>query len=395
MPSGANVGKKRATHACTQSEINALMIAAARRRSAVVRLKGGDPYVFGRGGEEAQAMAAAGVPFEVVPGVTSALGAAAYAGIPLTHRDHTQAVTMLTGHDVDSIDWSVMAARQTLVIFMGLTNLGEISKRLLAAGLEPDTPGAALRWITRGDQEVVIGTVSDLPERVAAQCLRPPALVVVGEVVRLRREVDWFDALPLRRQSVVVTRAATQSRSLCDRLRRLGAHVIPVPVIGFEPPSDWAAADAAIRDLRSYDWIVFTSVNGVDRFVQRLDSSARDLRDLPRRICAIGPATASRLHALHLRVDLLPEQFVAESLATEFERVGCGVAGCCFPERRRHATCYRPNWSNSEPRSTWCRYTARCSPNGVGNWRRERGPPMTFPSGSLSPVPPRLGIFCS
>ena len=316
------VGKKRAKHACTQSEINAALVQAAQQGHSVVRLKGGDPYVFGRGGEEAQALVSAGVPFEVVPGVTSALGAAAYAGMPLTHRDYTQAVTMLTGHDVDGVDWGAMASRQTLVIFMGLMSLAEIANRLVAAGLDPATPSAAVRWVTHGKQEVVTGGLSDLPSRIAAARLKPPALVIIGEIVALRQDLDWFDKLPLRGQSIVVTRAESQSQAFAGRLRGLGAHVIALPVIALEPPSSWAAADDAIRDLSTYEWLVFTSANGVERFVERLDASARDLRDLPSRICAIGPATARSVEALHLRVDLLPESYVAESLAEAFERLG-------------------------------------------------------------------------
>ena len=238
------VGKKRAKHTYTQGEINSLMVRAARSGQLVVRLKGGDPYVFGRGGEEARAMSDSGVPFEVVPGVTSALGVAAYAGMPLTHRDHTRVVTMLTGHDIDSIDWNLMAGRQTLVIFMGLMSFQEIARRLISAGLDSTTPSAAVRWATRGDQQVVTGTLGDLPAEVAAMGLKPPALVVIGEIVRLREEIDWFDKLPLRGQSVVVTRAASQSRPFCERLRRLGANVIAIPTIEFEEPLDWGPADA-------------------------------------------------------------------------------------------------------------------------------------------------------
>ena len=316
------VGKKRAKHALTQSEINELMVQAARDGRSVVRLKGGDPYVFGRGGEEASAMARAGVRFEVVPGVSSALGAAAYAGMPLTHRDHTQSVTLLTGHDVDRIDWSALAGRQTLVVFMGLMSFGEIARRLVAAGRSGTTPAAALRWVTRGDQEVVTGTLDTLPDAIRNRGLKPPALVIIGEIVGLRPVIDWFDRLPLRGRSVVVTRAAVQAAGLCRRLRRLGAQVLPIPVIDFAEPSDWAPADKAILRAREYDWLVFTSVNGVDRFIERLDASPRDLRHLPARICAIGPATAARVRALHLRVDLVPQEFVAESLAQSFTDIG-------------------------------------------------------------------------
>ena len=315
------VGKKRADRVLSQGEINSVMIAAARQGKSVVRLKGGDPYVFGRGGEEASAMAEAGVPFEVVPGVTSALGAAAYAGVPLTHRDYTQAVTMLTGHDVDRIDWKSFAGRQTLVIFMGLTTFAEISRRLIAAGRDGATPAAAMRWVTRGDQRVVTGTLAGLPDAIRRQRLKPPALVIVGEVVGVRPRTDWFGKLPLRGQTVVVTRAASQSERLSRQFRHLGARAVSMPVIEFVPPPDWAPADRAIRCIRSYDWLVFTSVNGVERFVERLDASRRDLRDLPARICAIGPATASRIRSLHLNVELVPDEFVAESLVQAFRGI--------------------------------------------------------------------------
>ncbi len=315
------VGKKRAERVATQAEINASMVAAAMAGKMVVRLKGGDPYVFGRGGEEAQELARAGIPFEVVPGVTSALGAAAYAGMPLTHRDFTQSVTMLTGHDVDRIDWKRLAGRQTLVVFMGLMSVAEISRRLMEAGLDADTPAAALRWATRGDQRVVTATLERLPAAVDQQGLKPPALVVIGEIVRLRDEIDWFGKLPLRGESVVVTRASSQAAPLCRTLRRLGAEVVPIPAIAFEPPSDWSPADRAIRDLREYDWMIFTSANGVDWFVGRLDASTHDLRDLPPRICAIGPATAGRLRSLHIRVEVVPDEFVAESLVDAFRNI--------------------------------------------------------------------------
>lgn len=315
------VGKKRAHHALPQAAINEMMVAAASDGKAVVRLKGGDPYVFGRGGEEAAALAASGIPFEVVPGVSSALGASAYAGIPLTHRDCAHAVTMLTGHDVGQVDWESLAGRQTLVVFMGLMSLPEIARRLVAAGRRADTPAAALRWATRGDQEVVTGTLASLPDRIRERGLKPPALVIIGEVVDLREKLDWFAGLPLRGRSVVVTRATAQAEGLCRRLRRLGAQVIRLPLIEFTDPSSWRPADRAIQWLRSYDWLVFTSVNGVDRFVKRLDASPRDLRDLPARICAIGPATAARIERLHVRVDLVPPEFVAESLADSFRGV--------------------------------------------------------------------------
>lgn len=325
------VGKKRSLHAFTQAEINAYMIAASKQGKVVVRLKGGDPYVFGRGGEEAQGLVRAGIPFEVVPGVTSALGVAAYAGMPLTHREFTHSVTMLTGHDAESIDWKSLAGRQTLVVFMGLMSLGEIARRLRDEGLDPQTPAAAVRWVTRGDQSVVTATLGSLASAVRRHGLKPPALVVIGEIVRLRSEIDWFDRLPLRGKSVAVTRASSQAASLCRRLRRLGAQVHPVPAIEIQEPTDCSPADRAIRNLPAYDWLIFTSVNGVDRFMARLEASHRDLRDLPRKICAIGPATGERLRSLHLRVDLLPGDFVAESLVESFRDIDLRGARVLLP----------------------------------------------------------------
>ena len=311
------VGKKRAEHVRTQTEINELLIAEARAGSMVVRLKGGDPFMFGRGGEEAEAMVATGVPFEVVPGVTSALGVAAYSGIPLTHRRETSEVSFVSGHDVDRIDWAKYR-EGTLVIFMGLTTFDETVVRLLAAGRDRETPAAAVRWGTRGDQVTVEGTLRDLGERIRQAGLKPPALIVVGEVVGLRQQLNWFERQPLFGQRIVVTRPREQAGALSDRLRVLGAEVISLPTIEIRPPEDWGHLDQAISELDVYDWLIFTSVNGVRHFVERLDASDRDLRDIRAKICAIGPATAESLGHLHLKVDRTPEEYVAESLLQAF-----------------------------------------------------------------------------
>ena len=321
------VGKKRAERTHSQEQINELLIGEARKGRNVVRLKGGDPYIFGRGGEEALALAAAGIPFDVVPGVTSAVGVAAYAGIPLTHRDHTQAVTFVTGHCLDALDWDSLAGRQTLVVFMGLTAVAEISSRLRQAGRSAATPAAAIRWGTRGDQQTVACTLGDLSEKVARHKLKPPALVIIGEVVGLRRSVNWFENLPLFGQSIVVTRPVAQAGGLAGRLRALGAHVIEIPTIAFEPPESFAPVDRAIEKLDSYDWLAFTSANGVRCFIERLDASSCDLRSLRAKLCAIGPATAEALAKLHLKVDLTPDEFVAESVADAFR--------CCSPAGKR------------------------------------------------------------
>ena len=307
------VGKKRAKHVRTQAEINELLIAEALAGCSVVRLKGGDPFIFGRGGEEAEALVAAGVPFEVIPGVTSAVGVAAYTGIPLTHRRETSEVSFVTGHDVDAIDWSKYRTG-TLVIFMGLTMLDEIAQRLISAGRDAATPAAAVRWGTRGDQVTVEGTLSSLGESIRQAGLKPPALIVVGEVVGLREKLNWFERLPLFGQRIVVTRPREQAAALSGRLRSLGAEVIPLPTIEILPPDDWGPLDAAIEVLDTYDWLIFTSANGVRHFVERLDVSDHDLRDIRAKICAIGPATAESLARLHIKVDRTPEEYVAESL---------------------------------------------------------------------------------
>ncbi len=318
------VGKKRAAHHLTQDEINRLLVDKARAGLLVARLKGGDPYIFGRGGEEGQALAAAGIPFEVVPGVSSATGAAAYAGIPLTHRDKTPAVTFVTGHEPQRVDWAKLGQAESLVIFMGLTTFGTIAERLIEAGRSPGTPAAAIRWGTRPDQQTVTGTIADLADRIAAAQLKPPALVIVGEVVELRAELDWFERLPLFGRRIVVTRAREQSQGFADQLRDLGAEPILLPAIEIRPPDDFALLDVAIEQLERYDWLLFTSQNGVSRFVERLDRSDRDLRAITGKIAVIGPATAAALEALHLKVDLMPKEYVAESVLEAF---GDDVAG--------------------------------------------------------------------
>lgn len=315
------VGKKKSVHAFPQEEICAMMIDRARRGLNVVRLKGGDPFIFGRGGEEVEALQEAGVPFEVVPGVTSPLGIAAYSGIPLTHRAHNKAVTFVTGHDVQSIDWSKVGQTETLVIFMGIFAIAEIAAEIMRHGRSPDTPAVAVRWGTRPDQETVTGTLATIADHIEEADLKPPATVIIGEVVALREKLDWFEKLPLFGRKVVVTRAADQAAEFCERLRSLGADAIEFPVIALEPPADPAPLDRAIENLSSYDWLIFTSVNGVRFFLDRLDQSRHDLRSLKARICAIGPATRKAIEALHLKVDLMPEEYVAESLVRAFTAV--------------------------------------------------------------------------
>lgn len=303
------VGKKKADHALSQEEICALLVDRGARGLNVVRLKGGDPLLFGRGGEEAEALAAAGIAFEIVPGVTSPLGIAAYTGVPLTHRDHTSVVTFITGHDVEKIDWTKVGTSETLVIFMGLSHFDEIAARIVASGRSASTPAMAVRWGTRPDQEVVEGTLATLPGLIHAHAMKPPATIIVGEVVALRSTLSWYEKLPLFGRSVVVTRAKEQAAALSGPLRQLGAEVIEVPAIAIEPTGNLAPIE-----LSGYDWLMFTSANGVRRFRELLAASPFDARAIRGRLCAIGPATRDALREMHLKVDVMAGEYVAEGL---------------------------------------------------------------------------------
>ena len=312
------VGKKKAVHAYPQEEICAMMIDRARRGLTVVRLKGGDPFVFGRGGEELEALVEAGVAYEVVPGVTAPLGIAAYSGVPLTHRDHTKVVTFVTGHDAGAIDWAKIGQSETLVVFMGIGSIREIAREIMAHGRSGDTPAIAVRWGTRPNQETVTGRLADIADEIEKAQLKPPATVIIGEVAGLHSKLAWFEKLPLFGKQIVVTRAHEQAGDLSERLRALGADAIEFPVISIRPPEDTGPLDRAIGHLALYDWLIFTSVNGVQYFMDRLDRSDQDLRSFKARICAIGPATRQAIESLHLKVDLMPKEYVAESLVEAF-----------------------------------------------------------------------------
>jgi uroporphyrinogen III methyltransferase/synthase len=312
------VGKKRSKQEVPQEEITRMLIERARRGWTVVRLKGGDPFIFGRGGEEIEALTAAGIPFEIVPGVTTPLGLAAYTGVPLTHREHTSAVTFVTGHNVEAIDWGKIGSAETIVLFMGLVNFPAIARALIERGRSPKTPAMAVRWATRPDQQTIAGTLEDLPQRIEGAGMRPPATIVIGEVVTLRERFNWFERLPLFGQRIVVTRDRLQAMDLAEPLEALGAEAMLLPAIEIREPGDPGPLDRAIACLNSYDWLIFTSVNGVRYFVERLDASGCDLRSLRAKLCAIGPATRAAVEALHLKVDLMPEEYVAESLVAAF-----------------------------------------------------------------------------
>ena len=325
------VGKKRAEHVLTQAEIVAMLIARARAGQTVVRLKGGDPFIFCRGGEEAEALAEAGVDFEVIPGVTAPLGIAAYTGVPLTHREHTSVVTLLTGHDPSLMDWSKVSGSETLVIYMGLTHIGEIVERLIENGRDPMTPAMAVRWGTRPEQQTIAAPLRDLPQAVASAAMKPPATVIIGEVVRLRDRLNWYERLPLFGQRVVITRAQGQAGEMASKLRSLGADAVELPAIAIHPAADYTALDGAIAKLEQYDWLIFTSANGVRFFLDRLDRSPSDPRALRGKICAIGPATRSALEQAHLKADVMPETYVAEALVAALDPYDLNRARVLLP----------------------------------------------------------------
>jgi uroporphyrinogen III methyltransferase/synthase len=317
-----------------QERINALLVELGRAGKTVVRLKGGDPYVFGRGGEEALALIEAGIPFEVIPGITSGIAAPAYAGIPVTHRGVSASVTLVTGHedptkDQQDVDWGAIAGgADTLVLYMGVGRLREISGSLVSAGRSPETPVAVIRWGTVLEQRTVTGTLGDIADRVAEANLKPPAITVVGDVVSLREAgLDWYERRPLFGRRIIVTRARTQAGELSERLERLGAEAIEFPTIEIRPPEDFGPLDAAIEDLDSFDWLIFTSVNGVEAFVERLGYHGLDVRAVPRgaKIATIGPATAQKIQDLGLRVDVVPQEFRAEALIESV--TGASLAG--------------------------------------------------------------------
>jgi len=310
-------GKKAGAHTLTQDEINALLVEKTQAGKQVVRLKGGDPFVFGRGGEEAQALAAAGVEFGVVPGITSAIAGPAYAGIPITHRGKNSHVTFFTGHeDPDksgtSIDFAALAQLGgTQVMLMGVERIEAVAREMLAKGMRNDLPVALIRWATAGRQETLVGNLGNIAER------------VFGDVVTLRDELNWFEDRPLSGKRIVVTRTRSQAGVLSEQLRSLGADVIELPTIRIEPPSDLRAFAELVQDAHAYDWIVFTSVNGVNAFFDLFYKLYDDAREIgAARIAAIGPATAQRIKDFHMHVDLQPEEFVAESIVREFRKQG-------------------------------------------------------------------------
>lgn len=321
------VGKKGGDHTLSQDGINALIVEKAKTGAVVARLKGGDPFIFGRGGEEAEVLVSAKIPYEIVPGVTSAVAAAAYAGIPLSHRKLTSTIAFITGHEdptkeESSINWSALARGiGTLVFFMGVKNLPKITQQLIDNGKSPQTPVALIRWGTTPNQVTVAGTLDTIVAEVEKAALKAPAIIVVGEVVSLRSTLKWFENRPLLGKRIVVTRAREQASDLVKILSDLGAACLEFPTIKVVAADDTQPLKNAIANLSAYDWIVFTSVNGVSFFFEKLFEQKIDVRALGHlRIAAIGPVTAERLLDFGLQTDIIPQNYQAESVVAAFRR---------------------------------------------------------------------------
>jgi uroporphyrinogen III methyltransferase/synthase len=320
------VGKRAGRPQERQAAINERMILAARAGRVVARLKGGDPYLFGRGSEEAEALAEAGVPFEVVPGVPSPSAGTAYAGMSLTHRELSSSIAYITAtesleKDQSAHDWAKLAtATQTLVIFMGMRKLAGLMQVLMQHGRPADCPAAVIQWASTPQQRTVVGCVADIAERASAAQLGMPALTVVGEIVRLRAKLRWYDNKPLFGKRVLITRASEQSESLAQALRERGAATIELPMIRIEPAQDAAPLAAAVANLPSYGWLVFTSQNGVRAFFRELRAQGADARRLGAcRIAAIGPSTAETLGPYGVTCDLMPDNYRGEALAERMQ----------------------------------------------------------------------------
>ena len=322
-------GSRTSDKALTQDQLNALMISKAGEGKCVVRLKGGDPYIFGRGGEEAEELAAANIPFEVVPGVSSIVAAPNYAGIPLTHRGVASTFTVLTGHEDPEKESSDLNYEElaripgTKVVLMGLKRLREVTESLIAHGLPRETPVAIVHRGTTGAQQSIAGTLATIADVAAKEKIAAPAITIIGEVVKLRKNLNWFENRPLFGQRMVVTRTREQASQLSKQLHDLGAEVLEIPTIKIVPPSEDRRQELidALLELNSYNWLVFTSPNGVTAFFDLFFKRFQDLRDIGgARLAAIGPATAAKLKELHLQVDLMPDEALASKIATAFDK---------------------------------------------------------------------------
>lgn len=325
-------GKEAASHTMRQEEINALLVSKAKEGKTVVRLKGGDPFVFGRGGEEAEALAAAGIPFEIVPGVSSAFAVPACAGIPVTHREYSSSVAVITGHEAaeknhSSLQWDRIAtSADTLVFLMGRENLSVIAERLMESGRPADTPVAVISQGATPRQRTVEGTLADIVELVSKEALEPPVVIVVGKVVSLRRQLRWFDTRKLFGKRVLVTRSKDQASELSRLLLQHGAEPVELPTVRIEETVSQAQIEKLISRLSDYDWVIFTSVNGVEILFRQLKNCRFDARHFKGvRIAAIGPTTAATLEKHGLLADYVPAEYVAEGIVSGLGKLGvCG-----------------------------------------------------------------------
>lgn len=331
-------GKIGGRHNQGQDEINNLLIEKGKAGKVVVRLKGGDPFVFGRGGEECEALRDAGISFEVVPGVTAAVGAASYSGIPLTHRDVTASVAFVTGQEgkdksESNIDWDRLSLGSgTVVFYMGITTLRQNMQRLIEHGRAPDTPVALVRWATTPCQQVLTGTLENIADHAEECAFKPPAVTIVGEVVALREKLMWFDRRPLCGRKIIVTRSAEQAGEFSAKLAGRGATVLECPTINLVEPESWQLLDMAIRDIGSYDWLILTSGNSVRYFFQRLHLLGLDARALAGcKICAVGPKTADEIRLFGIVPDLIPKDYKAEGVVDEFTRLDMHGSRVLFP----------------------------------------------------------------
>ncbi len=318
-------GKRGGHHAMTQDQINQALVDQAKQGKTVCRLKGGDPFVFGRGGEEAEVLAAEGIPFEIIPGVSSSIAAPAYAGIPLTHRKYSSSFAVITGNEDatksdSTMNWDAIAKSfDTLVFLMGVKNIYHITESLITQGKSPSTPAALIRWGTTPRQEILTGTLDTIVDLAQTSGFAPPAILVVGKVVDLRNTLQWFDIKPLFGKGVVITRPERQADDLARLLEKEGAQVISFPTIKIIPPRDWSSLDAALNKLDAYNWIIFTSANGVHYFFERLGELKKDVRDLKGiKVCCIGPATAAQVAKKGIQVDLVPEDYISEGILQSF-----------------------------------------------------------------------------
>ena len=344
-PKGAELvyaGKVGGEHNREQSQINEMLVQKALSGKVVARLKGGDSFIFGRGGEECEALVEAGIPFEIVPGITAGVGATSYAGIPLTHRGVTTSVAFVTGHEKkgkasSEIDWEGLSLGSgTVVFYMGVTNLPHIAQSLMDHGRAPQTPVALIRWGTRPEQEVLVGTLADIAEKAKAAGFKAPAITVVGEVVSLRETLRWFDNRPLFGRSVMVTRGADQAGEFASKLEQLGARTHCCPTIEIVPPESWGALDEAIDALDSFHWIIFTSYNAVQYFFARLHQHGLDSRALGHcRVCAVGPKTGAALAPYGIRPDLIPADYKAEGVVAAFAEMDMDGKWVLFPKGDR------------------------------------------------------------